>query len=232
MPASLPSPGLIGALVGLPLLLILLNTIINSPLTADMQIAPGIRSVLAMLGHPFIALIIANLAAWYFLGLKRGYSRQAMLDITSKSLAPAGLIILITGAGGVFKQILTETGAGEMLARAMTEYGFSVLVFAFLTAAIIRILQGSATVAMITSAGMTAAFMEGMAFSDMQKALLVISIASGATVLSHVNDSGFWLVSKYFGLTEKQTLRSWTIMETLIGLSGFVVALLLNSLLT
>lgn len=231
VPVSLPSAGLIGGLVGLPLILILLNTIINSPLTEGVHISDEIRSGLAMLGHPFVALIIANLFAWYFLGLKRGYSRQAMLDITSKSLAPAGLIILITGAGGVFKQILTETGAGEMLARAMTEYGFSALVFAFLTAAVIRILQGSATVAMITAAGMTAAFMEGMAFNDMQKALLVISIASGATVLSHVNDSGFWLVSKYFGLTEKQTLRSWTIMETLIGLSGFGVALLLNYLI-
>lgn len=230
-PAQLPSPALISGLVGLPLVLILLNTVLNSPLTADVAIPSEFRSLMGMLGHPFIALIIANLFAWYFLGIRRGYSKSSMMDITSKSLAPAGLIILITGAGGVFKQILTETGAGEMLAEAMTAYGFSAMVFAFLTAAAIRVMQGSATVAMITSAGMTASFLEGMQYGEFQKALLVIAIASGATVLSHVNDSGFWLVSKYFGLTERQTLKSWTIMETLIGLTGFAVALILNSLL-
>lgn len=229
---ELPPPGLIASLVGLPLVLILLNTILNSPLADEWQIGAGLRDWLSMLGHPFIALIIANLFAWYFLGLKRGVSKSGMLEITSKSLAPAGLIILITGAGGVFKQILTETGAGEMLAEAMTAYGFSAMVFAFLTAAVIRVLQGSSTVAMITSAGMTASFLEGAAYGDFQKALLVIAIASGATVLSHVNDSGFWLVSKYFGLTERETLRSWTIMETLIGCTGFIVALLLNFLIT
>jgi gluconate transporter len=230
-PANFPSPTLIGSLVGLPLILILLNTLLNSPLATGLGISEAVKSGLAFLGHPFIALIIANLFAWYLLGLRRGYSSKTMLDITSQSLAPAGIIILITGAGGVFKQILTETGAGKMLAEAMTAWGFSAMVFAFLTAAAIRIMQGSSTVAMITAAGMTASLLEGTAFGDMQKALLVIAIASGATILSHVNDSGFWLVSKYFGLNEKQTFRSWTVMTTLIALTGFIVVLLLNAFL-
>jgi gluconate transporter len=227
-PLRLPSPGLIGALVGLPLLLILLNTIFNSPLSAGWPVPPLLRESLSLLGHPFMALILANLLAWYLLGIRRGYSKKELLDISGKSLAPAGLIILITGAGGVFKEILTATGAGKMLAETMLEWGLSALVFSFLTAAAIRIMQGSATVAMITAAGMTAAFLEGTPYSEFHKALLVISIASGATILSHVNDSGFWLVSKYFGLDERQTLRSWTVMTSLIALTGFAVVLLLS----
>jgi gluconate transporter len=226
---KLPSPGLIAGLVGLPLFLILFNTVLASPFASQISAPSSVKSIMSMLGHPFIALIIANLFAWYYLGIGRGFSRQSLLEISSKSLAPAGLIILITGAGGVFKQILTETGAGKMMAEIMTEYGFSALVFAFLTAAAIRIMQGSSTVAMITSAGMTASFLEGASYGDMQKALLVISIASGATILSHVNDSGFWLVSRYFGLTERQTLRSWTVMTTLIALSGLGMTLLISA---
>lgn len=228
---ALPSPGLIGSLVGLPLLLILLNTLLNSPLFAEIKMPTAVKSWMAFLGHPFMALIVANLLAWYLLGIRKGYSRKSMLDISTQSLAPAGIIILITGAGGVFKQILTETGAGTMLAEAMTNWGFSALVFAFLTAAAIRIMQGSSTVAMITAAGMTASLLEGAAYGEAQKALLVIAIASGASILSHVNDSGFWLVSKYFGMTERQTFRSWTIMTTLIALTGFAVVLLLQTFL-
>lgn len=230
-PKALPSAGLIGALVGLPLLLILLNTLLNSPLMASLNIPLGLKNWVAFLGHPFIALIIANLLAWYLLGIRKGYSRKTLLDISTQSLAPAGIIILITGAGGVFKQILTETGAGTMIAEAMTHWGFSTLAFAFLTAAAIRFMQGSSTVAMITAAGMTASLLEGASYTDLHKALLVIAIASGASILSHVNDSGFWLVSKYFDMTERQTFRSWTVMTTLIALTGFAVVLVLSALL-
>ncbi|EMR04607.1 GntP family permease [Cesiribacter andamanensis] len=231
-PLRLPSAGLIGGLVGLPLLLILLNTLLNSPLSTSWPFGSGLRNSMALLGHPFMALILANLLAWYLLGVRKGYSRKALLDISARSLAPAGLIILITGAGGVFKEILTATGAGKMLAEVMTDWGLSALLFSFVTAAAIRIMQGSSTVAMITAAGMTAAFLEGTAYSEFHKALLVISIASGATILSHVNDSGFWLVSKYFGLSEQQTLRSWTVMTSLIALCGLGGVLLLSLLFT
>jgi gluconate transporter len=226
--SKLPSPGTILALIGLPLVLILMNSYLDSPLGNNLPVSAGIREIIKMFGHPFVALIIANLLAWYLLGTRKGFSRQELLDITTSSLGSAGIIILITGAGGVFKQILTETGTGKMIADVMTHYGLSAFFFAFLTAAAIRIMQGSATVAMITAAGMTASFLEGSAFSDMHKALLVIAIASGASILSHVNDSGFWLVSKYFGLTERQTLRSWTVTTTLISLTGFLMVLLMS----
>ena len=226
--SKLPSPGMILALIGLPLALILMNSYLDSPLGSNLPVPEGVREIIKMFGHPFVALIIANLLAWYLLGTRKGFSRQELLDITTNSLGAAGIIILITGAGGVFKQILTETGTGKMIAEVMTNYGFSAFFFAFLTAAAIRIMQGSATVAMITAAGMTAAFLEGASYSDMHKALLVIAIASGASILSHVNDSGFWLVSKYFGLTERQTLQSWTVTTTLISLTGFMMVLLMS----
>jgi Gnt-I system low-affinity gluconate transporter len=183
-----------------------------------------------MIGHPFSALIIANLVAWYVLGIKRGVNNTALLKITTKSMAPAGIIILLTGAGGVFKQMLVNTKTGEMLANYFAEQGVSILLFAFLAAVLVRILQGSSTVAMITAAGLTAPLMIGN-INDIDKALLVIAIASGASILSHVNDSGFWLVSKYLGLDEKQTFRSWTVMTTILALVGFGAVCLLSLVL-
>ena len=144
-------------------------------------------------------------------------------------MGPAGIIILLTGAGGVFKQVLVNTGTGEMLAIYFADKGISILLFAFLTAAIVRVLQGSATVAMITAAGITAPLLS-LNITEIDKALLVIAIASGASIMSHVNDSGFWLVSKYLGLNEKETFRSWSIMTTLLALTGFSTVALLSLL--
>ena len=179
-----------------------------------------------MIGHPFVALTIATLAAWYFLGIRKNYSRKALLDITTKAMAPAGIIILLTGAGGVFKQMLINTSTGEMLANYFASQGVSILFFAFIAAVLVRVLQGSATVSMITAAGLTAPLLP-METTAVDKALLVIAIASGATILSHVNDSGFWLVSKYLGLSEKETFQSWTVMTTLIALTGFFTTFLI-----
>jgi Gnt-I system low-affinity gluconate transporter len=134
---------------------------------------------------------------------------------------------LLTGAGGAFKQILIDTGAGKMIAEAVSGDFLPPVVFGFVVAAIVRVLQGSATVAMITAAGITAPLLGLSDTSAPQLAVLVIAIASGATVFSHVNDSGFWLVKQYLGLTEKETFRSWTVMTTLIALVGLVVSTVL-----
>jgi Gnt-I system low-affinity gluconate transporter len=222
-----PAVGLILSIIGIPILLIVGNTVLNSPLTQGLQIHETVKSWLQMIGHPFSALIIANLVAWYVLGIKRGVNNTALLKITTKSMAPAGIIILLTGAGGVFKQMLVNTKTGEMLANYFAEQGVSILLFAFLAAVLVRFLQGSSTVAMITAAGLTAPLMIGN-INDIDKALLVIAIASGASILSHVNDSGFWLVSKYLGLDEKQTFRSWTVMTTILALVGFGAVCLLS----
>ena len=227
---KLPSVYLIIGIVALPIILILSNTLINSPMMADSGIPDPIRSSLQLLGHPFAALIIANLVAWYLLGVRSGFSKDKMLQITTRSMEPAGIIILLTGAGGVFKQMLVNTGTGEMLASYFAEAGISILLFAFIAAAVVRILQGSATVAMITAAGITAPLLSS-GVTEIDKALMVIAIASGASILSHVNDSGFWLVGKYLNLSEKQTLSSWSVMTTLLALVGFGTVSLLSLIL-
>ncbi len=225
--STYPAVGLIASIIGIPILLIVGNTLLNSPLTSGLQLSDTLKSWLQMIGHPFSALILANLIAWYVLGVARGVTNTKLLNITTKSMGPAGLIILLTGAGGVFKQMLVNTKTGEMLANYFAEQGVSILVFAFLAAVLVRILQGSSTVAMITAAGLTAPLL-AMNATEIDKALLVIAIASGASILSHVNDSGFWLVSKYLGLDEKQTFKSWTVMTTILALVGFGTVLLLS----
>ncbi len=215
---ALPPIGLTLGIIVVPIFLILLNTVISNLDLGENY--TKLLNVVALLGHPFSALLIANFLAWYFFGVRRGYSKEELFKITGESLAPAGTIILLTGAGGVFKQVLTNTGAGELLATALSNVGFPVLAFAFVSAAIVRIVQGSSTVAMITAAGLVAPLLISAELSAMQLACVVIAIASGASIFSHVNDSGFWLVGQYLGISEKQTFKSWTLMTTILALTG------------
>ncbi|GMN09108.1 gluconate transporter [Croceitalea sp. MTPC9] len=216
-------------IIGVPIILILFNTITASGILGIDN--KTILDVIALIGHPFSALIIANFLAWYFFGIRRGYTKEQLFKITGKSLAPAGTIILLTGAGGVFKQVLTNTGAGELLATSLNNVGFPVLAFAFVSAAIVRIVQGSSTVAMITAAGLVSPLLINAELSPIQLACMVIAIASGASIFSHVNDSGFWLVGQYLGITEKQTFKSWTMMTTLLAFTGIITVSVLYILL-
>ncbi|WP_436836419.1 GntP family permease [Polaribacter vadi] len=215
------------AIIGIPIALIVSNTVLNSPLFAEDTIPVNIKNWLQMIGHPFSALIIANLIAWYLLGIKRGYHKETLSKITTKSMEAAGIIILLTGAGGVFKQVLINTGTGVMLANYFADKGISILFFAFLAAVVVRVLQGSSTVAMITAAGITAPLLADT-ITEIDKALLVIAIAAGASIMSHVNDSGFWLVSKYLNIDEKQTFKSWSVMTILLSLVGFTSVMILS----
>lgn len=224
---SFPPVSAVISIIAIPILLIVLNTLLTSPLVGEAVIPKRILEWLGMIGHPFSALIIANVIAWYTLGVRRGFSRGKLLSITTQAMEPAGVIILLTGAGGVFKQMLVNTGSGAMLANYFADKGVSIFLFAFVAAALIRILQGSSTVAMITAAGLTSPLL-ATTISEPQKALIVIAIASGASIMSHVNDSGFWLVSKYLGLSEKQTFQSWSVMTTLLAIVGFGTVLLLS----
>jgi Gnt-I system low-affinity gluconate transporter len=225
-----PAVGMILAIIGIPILLIVFNTVLTGPIFPEDFISPTLKAWVQMIGHPFTALILANLIAWYLLGIKRGFPKETLLNITGKALAPAGIIILLTGAGGVFKEMLVNTGSGDMLANYFSGLGISIFFLAYLTAALVRVLQGSATVAMITAAGLTAPLLIS-SISEIDKALLVIAIASGASILSHVNDSGFWLVGKYLRLNERQTFRSWTVMTTILSLTGFFCVLILSAIL-
>jgi len=224
---NFPPISLILSIITTPILLIVLNTLLNSPLASSLNLSDKTITWLQMIGHPFSALIIANLMAWYLLGIRRGVSKAILSKITSASLAPAGIIILLTGAGGVFKQMLITTGTGEMLANYFSSIGLSVLLFSFLAAVCVRILQGSSTVAMITAAGITSSLIT-TPLGEFHTALIVISIAAGASILSHVNDSGFWLVSNYLGLSEKDTFRSWSMMTLILALCGLTMVLFLS----
>ena len=225
---ELPHFWLVISIIAVPILLILANTVSGVWATAHDMKEHFVIRLLAFVGHPIIALLIATCIAIYAMGIRRGFSKESILQLSTRSLAPAGLIILITGAGGVFKQMLVDSRLGEQLAESMSHSALPPIALAYILALLIRVSQGSATVAMITSAGIISPLLMSFDLSDPHKALIVIAIASGATTASHVNDSGFWLVGKYLGMTEKQTLQSWTVMETIISVVGFSLALLLS----
>jgi Gnt-I system low-affinity gluconate transporter len=222
---SKSSNGLIAALaaLALPIILVASGTILKLSL-GEAAMPP----VLVFVSHPFVALLIS-------LGLYYIYANRALklpasdLNTASmKALEPAGAVVLVTGAGGAFKQVLIDSEAGARIAEMAASMNISVLIFAFLIAVLVRVVQGSATVAMITAAGFTAPLLQVAGISDFDRALTVVAIAGGATVLSHVNDSGFWLVSRYLNLSVSETLRSWTVISTLVGTTGFLVALVLS----
>lgn len=211
----------------LPLVLIMLSTV--TPIWLDAEHIA--TRLFAFLGHPFVALLAATLLAMLLVARMDGFSKDELLTIANRGLEPAGVVILITGAGGAFKQLLIDSGVGNALAETMADSRLPLVVLAFLIAALTRIAQGSATVAMITAAGLLAPITAAQELSAVMLAVLVIAISSGATILSHVNDSGFWLVSRYLGISEKDTLRSWTVLTTIIALTGLAVTLTVSMLI-
>ena len=151
----------------------------------------------------------------------------ATSKILDEALAPICSIILITGAGGMFGFVLRTSGIGTALTDSLSGVGLPLLLQAFVISTLLRVAQGSATVALTTTAGLIAGQAAESGFDNVQLSLIVVAIAAGATVLSHVNDSGFWLVSRFFGMDETTTLKTWTVMETTIGLTAFAIASLL-----
>ncbi len=219
---QMPPASLIFSLILTPILLVLLQTSAKCGLL-PLPEGSAARALADLLGSPLVALLVVNLLAWWLLGLRRGLPAKALLDITTRSLAPTGAILLVVGAGGMFKQVLIETGAGKMLAEQLAGRGIPIFLLAFLAAAAVRVLQGSATVAMITAAGIVAPMLGGQAFSQFQLGLLVTAIASGATTTSHVNDAGFWMVKQFLGLSEAETFHVWTVLTTLVALGGILL---------
>jgi len=224
--SGLPSFWLILVLIVTPLLLIVISTMASILIKNGTLNTSIITDILIFIGHPFSALIIATLLAIWLLGIRRGMSRDRIMSLSTKALGPAGIIILVTGAGGVLKEVLVESGIGTILANSVAGTALSPILLAWIIAALVRVTQGSATVAMITAAGIIAPILPVFGLDAPNMALIVIAISSGATIASHVNDSGFWLVSKYFGMNEKQTLQSWTVMETIISLCGLAFTML------
>ncbi|KRV47000.1 permease [Wenjunlia vitaminophila] len=213
-------------IIGTPLLLILMATF--SSITMDKG---DVRSVLEFVGDPFVALTVALLLAYYLLGIRRGWSRQSLEAVTSASLKPVGSILLVIGAGGVFGKVLSASGVAQALADAFQDAGLPVIVLAYLISSVIRVAQGSATVAIITTAAIVEPLLAAGDHSQAHLALVIVAISSGSIIASHVNDGGFWIVSKYFGISERDTLRTWTVLETVLSVAGFVTAALLSLLI-
>jgi GntP family gluconate:H+ symporter len=195
---------------------------------ADIFAAEGnpVRTVLDFLGTPIIALLIAVIVGMFTLGRGAAMGTKELASTLEKSLPPIAGILLIVAAGGGFKQTLVDTGIGGLVADWVQGSGVSVLLLAWVVAVMIRLATGSATVATVTASGILAPLAAGM--STPEVSLLVLAIGAGSVFFSHVNDAGFWLVKEYFGLSVGQTLKSWSLMETLLSVSGLVFVLILG----
>ena len=221
--SKLPKFGTIVAIIMIPLVLIILDS-----LAGVVPALSGMQAIFGFLGEPFVALLIATVAAMLILGIGHGYNTEELEKIMTKSLEPTGLILLVTACGGVLRYMLQYSGLGDVIGEAVSSANLPIVVVAFIVAALVRICVGSATVAMTMAAGIIAAMPEIASLSPLYLACTTAAVAGGATVCSHFNDSGFWLVKSLVGMDEKTTLKTWTIMETLVGGTGFVVALIIS----
>lgn len=220
---DLPSFGLVLSVILIPLVLILIST-----LSKYMNIPENIQEVLGFIGKPFIALTIATLAAMYFLGIRRGMSVAELKKILDHSLKPVGMILLVIASGGVIRWMLQDSGLGNVIGPVLENSGLPLILIAFLIALLVRASVGSSIVAMTMASGIMATMPAVMATSMLYRAAMCLAICGGATALSHVNDAGFWLVGSFLEIDEKTTLKSWTIMETLIGIMALIISLIIS----
>jgi gluconate:H+ symporter, GntP family len=208
----------------IPLVLISFDTVLDTLVVAGtLEEGTGWVDFMGLLGQTPVALLITVLVAIFVLGRPHA-SMARVTSILDGALGPICAIILITGAGGMFGGVLELSGIGAALSSSLSDLGFSLILQAFVIATLLRVAQGSATVALTTTGGLIAGPAAAANLGDLQLTLIVVAIAAGATVLSHVNDSGFWLVSRFFGMDEKTTLKTWTVMETTLGVSAFAIA--------
>lgn len=226
--AAPPSVGLIGAIIAVPLVLILGATFGTQMLDKDSQLL----QVLTFFGTPAVALLIAVLIAFYLLGVRRGSTVQELSQLTAESLRPVGMLLLVVGAGAFFGKVISATGIGTALADTMSAAGLPVIVLAYIISCGLRIAQGSATVAIVTTGGIVAPLVASHNYSQMSIALIAMAIAAGSIILSHVNDGGFWIIAKFFNLTVKQTLQTWTVLETILSVVSFAVAAILFAIVS
>lgn len=214
-----PSLGVVILAIGLPMILILGATFGNVFLPDN-----SLRTLLIFLGNPAIALTIAVLLSMWLLGTRRGVTRAQLSVMTSESLKPVGMILLVVGAGAFFGAVLAATGVGTAVADSLAQAGLPLIVSAYVISCGMRIAQGSATVAIVTTSGILAPTVAAADYSQPELALIVIAISSGSIIASHVNDGGFWIIAKYFNMSVKDTLKTWTVLETVLSVVGFGVA--------
>ncbi|MFF9818877.1 GntP family permease [Streptomyces sp. NPDC014006] len=211
------------ATILLPVVLMLSKALVD--ITVD-DPDKTVQRIFDVVGSPLIALLAAVLVGIFTLLRPAGFGKDRVSPLVEKGLAPIAGILLIVGAGGGFKQTLIDTGVGQMILDISKDWNIPALLLAWLIAVAIRLATGSATVATVSAAGLVAPLAAGM--STTHAALLVLAIGSGSLFFSHVNDAGFWLVKEYFGLSVGQTVKSWSIMETIISVVGGGLVLLLS----
>ena len=221
--SKLPKFGTIVTIILIPLVLIIMSSI-----TGIVEPLKFLNPIFNFLGTPFVALLIATVVAMFVLGVRHGYSMAELEKVMTKSLEPTGLILLVTACGGVLRYILQYSGMGDLIGNAVASMNLPLVILAFIIAALVRICVGSSTVAMTMAAGIVAALPGIAELSPLYLACVTAAVAGGSTVCSHFNDSGFWLVKSLVGMDEKTTLKTWTVMETLVGTTGFLVALVIS----
>ncbi len=212
---DLPGFGITLATIMLPVVLMLLGGWANQIAEAG----TALNEFLMFIGNSVVALLIATLVSFYTLGLARGFNRDSILKFSHDCLAPTAGITLLVGAGGGLNRILVEAGVAREIVAASAGMALTPLAMGWLVAALMRIATGSATVAMSTAAGIVAPI--ALAADYPHPELLVIATGAGSLILSHVNDGGFWLIKEYFNMTVTQTLKTWTVLETIISLVAF-----------
>ncbi|RAH34299.1 GntP family transporter [Pantoea agglomerans] len=207
----------ISGLIVVPIVLIVLGTLSHTLLAEGSLL----RNVMTVIGTPPIALLIAlGLAAW-LLGVRRGWSKDKLEDLTGRAIPTSASVILVAGAGGAFGKVLVESGVGKALAVTLETLHLPLVPAAFILSLALRASQGSATVAILTTSGLLTQAVTGV--TDMQRVLVTLAACFGGLGLSHVNDAGFWVVTRYLGLSVADGLRTWTVLTTLMGLSGFAL---------
>jgi gluconate:H+ symporter, GntP family len=222
---QMPGFGISLFTVMIPVILMLFASAADVTLDA----ASPLRSALHFVGHPIVALLLALLFSFWSLGRARHFTREQLLKFCNDCLAPTAAILLVIGAGGGFNQVLVQSGVGRAIASMAVGSQASPLFLAWTVAALIRVATGSATVAMTTAAGIVAPIAVSMPGTNAE--LLVLATGAGSLVLSHVNDAGFWLIKEFFNMTVPQTLKTWTVAETIIGVAGLGFTLLLSLVL-
>lgn len=217
-PPSVPSSFIIALM---PVLLITLAVVAENLFEAESQL----KKIMLFLGDPGVALLISVLFAMYFFGLRRSEKMQTLTQWLTEGITSIAMILLIITAGGVLKQVLTDSGTADYITSFSSQWKINPLLFGWIITALLRVTLGSATVAGLTAAGIVAP----LALSgQVSPELMVLSVGAGSIFGSHINDSGFWMFKEFFGLSLKETFLSWTVMETLMSVLGLIGVLLLQ----
>jgi len=214
-----PRPGMIIFLIATPIALILLGTV--GTLVIDKN--DFWYGVAAFVGNPVFALLVAVALSFFLLAVRRQWSLVETGEIFEGALPPIASILMVVAAGGVFGSVLQVSGIGKALSESLDTLGVPLLLLGFIISLALRAAQGSATVAIVTTAGLLSSAVAGGGYSPAQIAVITIAIGFGALGLSHVTDAGFWVVVRYYGLTVADGLRTWTVLTTVLGLAGFAL---------